>query len=420
MKRRAFIRLGGAALGAPLLVQELEALAPRLQGWASVSAEALAQDEDYWAEIRRAFALSPQFLNLNNGNCSSHPRAAAAAFEAYYRQANEAPALHLWREQYPRRNAIRQRLAALAGCPPSEIALQRNATEALHTVLHGIDLPAGAEILCSDQEYPCVEHSLKQRNRREGLRIVPAPCIEHPGQEARAFAQALSAKTALIVCPHITHLSGRIMPVAEIGAMARQRDIPFLIDGAHSFAQLDFRIPELNCDFFAASLHKWLCGPLGTGLLYVKSSRIPALWPLHPAPDGEENAMSKFEHSGTRPFALELALGPALDLHEAIGGARKQARLQYLKNYSVKGLEKLPEIEILTDPDPARSCALFVFRAKGTENQELSRRLMADYGIITTVIEHATVSGLRISPHIYTPLSELDRFLYAVKEILKA
>ncbi|MDX2282613.1 MAG: aminotransferase class V-fold PLP-dependent enzyme [Bacteroidia bacterium] len=416
MRRRDWLGLSLGALSLPAW----RSAPPELPPLPGIGPEELARDEAFWRRIRRLFRLSASIVNLNSGNCSSHPEAVAGALEARTREANEIPGLVLWRRQYPEREALRERLARLAGCAPAAIALQRNGTEALNAVIQGMRFQPGDEILASDQEYPAVRHALRQTAQRMQLRLtevalpVPAPDAE---SLIRPFAEAIGPRTRLLVCSHIVFLTGQILPVRGLARLAHAHGAQILVDGAHSFAQLGFRIPELECDYFAASLHKWLCGPPGTGLLYVREDRIPELWPLFPAPDGEEALIRKFEHLGTRSIAAELALHQALDLHEHLGAEVKMARLRYLRQLGMGPLSAVPGISLLTGQDNAHACAMSALRIAGMPAGTLSSRLLQEHRMLVMQAGHPQADGIRISPQIYTRAEDMSRFAGAVRRI---
>jgi selenocysteine lyase/cysteine desulfurase len=416
MRRRDWL---GLSLGAWAL-PALHSTPPELPPLPGTDPEALARDEAFWRRIRRCFRLSSSTVNLNNGNCSSHPETVAGALAARTREANEIPGLMLWRRQYPQREALRERLARLAGCTPGAVALQRNGTEALNTVIQGLRFQPGDEILASDQEYPAVRHALRQIAQRQQLRLhevalpVPAP---DPESLIRPFDAAIGPRTRLLVCSHIVFLTGQILPVRGLARLAHAHGAQILVDGAHSFAQLAFRIPDLECDYFAASLHKWLCGPPGTGLLYVREDRIRELWPLFPPPEGEEALIRKFEHLGTRSIAAELALHQALDLHEHLGAEVKMARLRYLRRCWMEPLAAVPGLALLTGMDGAQACAMSALRVEGVPASVLSSRLWNEHQILVMQAGHPQAEGIRVSPQIYTRAEDVRRFAEAVRSI---
>jgi selenocysteine lyase/cysteine desulfurase len=286
----------------------------------------LAGDESFWFEVQQAFAVDRSLINLNNGGVSPSPAVVQAAMRRHLDYSNAAPAYTMWTVLEPQREPVRQRLAALLGCDGEEVALTRNASEGLEICQLGLDLAAGDEVVASDQDYPRMLTTWRQRERRDGivLRTFPLPPPTATTAEVvAAFAGQMSERTRAVLVSHVVNLTGRVLPVREVVAMARARGVPAIVDGAHSFAHFPFTRDDLDCDYFATSLHKWLFAPHGTGMLYVRRDRIAGLWPLMPAPAELDRDVRKFEEIGTHPAANHLAIAEALTFHEGIrGGAQ--------------------------------------------------------------------------------------------------
>lgn len=379
-------------------------------------------DEDFWAEIRRAYTESSTLINLNNGGVSPHPKSVQEVVERYTRFANEAPGYYMWRVMGRLRPAIRMKLADMAGCSEEEIAIQRNATEALEVVIKGMDFQEGDEILTTDQDYPSILNTLEMRRKRHGLKItkisVPVPCEDFEEIVDR-FRKAITPNTKLIVLCHILNLSGQIMPVREVCKLAHEQGIQVLVDGAHSFANMEFNIPDLGCDYFGTSLHKWLSAPFGTGMLYVKKERIKDLWPMYGYPEGDQEDISKFEHLGTRSFPIELGIGEAIEFHRGIGTQRKWERLLYLKKYWTEQVMDIPEIQFNTSLNPDFACGITNISLSNWESGKLGQVLTDQYRLYNTVTGHKDITGVRISPHVYTSLGDLDHLVRTLKKLAK-
>ena len=209
------------------------------------------------------------------------------------------------------------------------------------------------------------------------------------------------------------------MPVKKVCEMARARGIKTIVDGAHSFAQFDFKQSDLGCDYYGTSLHKWLYAPKGTGLLFVKKDKIPAIWPLMAAEDKQKSDIRKFEEIGTHSAAMRLAIGEAVLFHNAIGGKRKEERLRYLSRYWMNAIKDVPGVRFNTSFDPAQSCAIANFAIKDVDPVAVGSYLMAKHKIFTTPIVHDEFTGIRITPNIYTTSWELDRFCNVVEDVAK-
>lgn len=383
----------------------------------------VARDEDFWFHIQQAFNIDRSIINLNNGGVHPAPTIVMDAVKRYMDFSNGAPVYNSWRILRPRKELIRKKLADTFGCSPEEIALVRNVTEALQIVLLGLELKEGDEVLTTTHDYPSMKNALYQREKREGIKVktftFPSP-PKNLKVLADLFEKNVSVRTKLILVCHITNITGQIFPIKEICQMARKRGIEVVIDGAHAFGHFVFKQKDLNCDIYGANMHKWMMAPIGTGFLYVKKEKIKKIWPLFPAPDPMSNDIRKFEHIGTHPEYLKLAVGDALTFHHGIGGKRKEERLRYLRNYWAKTLEKLPGIKILTSYDPEQSCGIGSFFIEGMDMGKLGQILFQKHKIIITGIGvQDEFSGIRVTPSIYTTLRELDLFIEAVTYYVK-
>jgi len=329
-----------------------------------------ALDEDYWATIQQAFSVTRGIINLNNGGVSPSPRIVTEAFVRYTWQQEDATAYTMWQILEPQSETIRTGLAEIFGCDAEEIAITRNASESLEILLMGLDLKSGDEILTTTQDYPRMLTTLKQRELREGLRLnlIKIPIAPANVDDiATAFERAVTPKTKLILVSHQINLTGQILPVKKVCDMARARGIETIVDGAHSFAQFDFKREDLGCDYFGTSLHKWIYAPKGTGMLYVRKEKIPKVWALMASEGQNKNDIRKYEEIGTHSAAMRLAIGEAILFHNAIGGKRKEERLRYLSRYWMNNLKSIPKIGFNTSFDPKQSCAIANVNIVGIE-----------------------------------------------------
>ncbi len=415
----------GGALGVPFRPTELSAtaldLVPMLRSHEG-EARDVARDEDFWMEVARAFTVDRTLVNLNNGGVSPAPEFVQAAMKRHLDFSNELPAYTMWEIQEPRREGVRLRMARAWDVDPEEIAFTRNASESLQTCQLGMDLEPGDEVLTTTQDYGRMITTFKQRERREGIVLrqiqIPTPA-EDDAQVVRLFEEAITPRTKAILACHMINLTGQILPIRDLVAMARQRDVPVIVDGAHALAHFDFTISELDCDYYSTSLHKWLFAPIGTGLLYVRKDKIPGLWPLMAAPEGMDANIRKYEEIGTHPAANTLAIGEALTFHESLQPKRKEERLVYLRNHWAERLLEHDRIRLNTSLLPGRACGIANVQMVGVETGALQRHLWGVHRIFTTPIKHAEFEGLRISPSVYTTMEELDRFVVAMEDVLK-
>ena len=379
-----------------------------------------SSDEELWARMAQAYTVSPNILNLNNGGVSPQPKVVQDAVDRYYHLSNEAPTYYMWQILDKGREPVRRKLAELAGTSAEEIAINRNATESLDTVTFGLSLTKGDEIIMTKQDYPNMIQAWKQKELRDGIKIKWlsfALPIENDDQIVNQFIQATSSKTKIWHITHMINWTGQIMPVKRLCEEARKRNIVSIVDGAHTFAHMDFKITDFNPDYYGTSLHKWLCAPFGTGMLYVKKENIAGLWPLFPNDKPQLADIRKFETLGTRSFAPEQAIGQAVDFHNAIGSKRKEERLRYLKNYWCEKVAKHPRIKLTISLKPEYACALGSFSIDGMEPGDVSSKLFNEHQIHTVAIKWDNISCVRVTPHVYTTTKDLDRFVDAVLKI---
>ncbi|HYK92020.1 MAG TPA: aminotransferase class V-fold PLP-dependent enzyme [Acidobacteriota bacterium] len=409
--------LSSAAVGA--LLQELRAAVRRVE---HLSPGQAAMDEDFWFDIQRAFTVTRGIINLNNGGVSPSPRIVTEALVRFIWEQEDATAYTMWQILEPQSEVIRTGLAELFGCDREEIAITRNASESLEILLMGMDLKSGDEILTTTQDYPRMLTTLRQRERREGLVLkmikIPIP-PKNLGEITQAFERAVTGKTRVILISHVVNITGQITPVREVCEMARSRGIEVIVDGAHSFAHFDFKQPDIGCDYYGTSLHKWLYAPKGTGLLYVRREKIEKIWPLMAAESKQSSDIRKFEEIGTHSAAPRLAIGEALLFHNGIGAKRKEARMRYLSRYWMTKLKDVPKIRFNTSFDDEQSCGIANVEVVGVDPGQLGSYLMSQHKIFTTPIIHEEFKGLRITPNVYTTLGELDRFCEVMEQVAR-
>jgi selenocysteine lyase/cysteine desulfurase len=425
--RRDFLALAGKSLGLAAvssasvasLLRDVEAATKSV---AHLSPEEAAADEDYWAAIQNAFTITRGIINLNNGGVSPSPKVVTEALVRYIWEQEDLPAYTMWEILEPQSETIRTGLAELFGCDREEIAITRNASESLEILLEGMDFKPGDEILTTTQDYPRMLTTLRQREKRENLKLkliqVPIP-PKNLNEITDAFEKGITDRTKLILMSHMINITGQITPVKAVCDLARARGIETIVDGAHSFAQFDFKQKDLGCDYFGTSLHKWSYAPKGTGLLYVRRDKIEKIWPLMAAEAKQATDIRKFEEIGTHSAAPKLAIGEALIFHNGIGSKRKEARLRYLSRYWMNKLKDIPKIRFNTSFDPNQSCAIANVQIEGTEPKAVTKYLFDKHKIFTVPIVHAEFQGIRITPNLYTALAELDRFCEVMGSIAK-
>ncbi|MGQ9618240.1 MAG: aminotransferase class V-fold PLP-dependent enzyme, partial [Candidatus Aminicenantia bacterium] len=386
------------------------------------TSEEIAQDEDFWFEVQNSFTIDRSIINLNNGGVHPSPKIVQDAVKEYMDFGEKSPTYTMWEVLQPLKEVTRTKLAKLFGCSAEEIAITRNTTESLQNILLGFPMNSGEEILTTTQDYPSMQNALNQRALREGVVInrvkIPTP-VNDPMEVADIISKAITPKTKLILISHIVFLTGQIMPVKEICKVAHEKGVEVVVDGAHAFAHLDFQVSEIDCDYYATSLHKWLMAPKGTGFLYVKKDKISKIWPLFPYQDPLSSDIRKFEAIGTHQNAIELGIDEAIAFHNGIGSKRKEARLRYLKEYWAKRLSEIPVVKFRVSLESKHSCGLANFYVEGIDPSKFTNMLFQKHRIVVTPITHEEVPGIRVTPSIYTRLEELDIFIETAKKYIK-
>jgi len=414
VNQRDFVRtLGAASLGL-LFGDDLWA------AYRSLPPRVLAQDEAFWAGVRRQYLLTPEYINLENGYYLMQSQPVLEAFIGRVREVNRQASRYLRTRQFDDKAAVRDRLAGMAGVPPQELIVTRNTTESLDTVIGGFPWRAGDEAVMAEQDYGAMLDMFRLQARRQGIvnRVVSLPLDPRSDEEiVRLYESAIGPRTRLLMVCHMVNITGQILPVAKIADMAHAHGVQVMVDGAHSFGQIDFAVPDLKGDYFAASLHKWLGSPLGAGILHVRREHIAPLWPTFADLSVPDDDIRKLNHTGTHPVHTDLAINDAIDFHQGIGIQRKEARLRFLQRYWTDRVRGVPGIVLNTPSDPARSCAIANVGVAGREPAALGQALFDRYRIWTVAIDSAGVRGVRVTPHLFTSTADLDALVRALKEL---
>jgi selenocysteine lyase/cysteine desulfurase len=417
MDKRTFIKQT-AAFGLSTLLP-FDALSHWIDRHSTLSADVLAEDEKFWLGIRKGYRLKPDYINLENGYYCMQPQETLEHFIAHVREVNYQAAYYMRTVQQENRLLVVTRLAQLAGCSVEEVRLTRNTTESLDTVINGIHWNAGEEAIMAEQDYGSIINMFKLMEKRYGIVLKTVSVPNHPASDEEVVAmyeKMISPKTRLLLVSHMVNITGQILPIRKICDMAHAKGVEVLVDGAHAIAHFQFNIPDLGCDYYGASLHKWLSTPLGAGLLYVREGKAPGLWAMMADWNMKED-ISHLAHMGTHPVHTDLAILNAINYYNVIGAERKEKRLRYLQHYWTTKVRSMSHIILNTPEDPARSCAIANVGVKGMKPAELADTLLKKYKIYTVAIDGAGVQGCRITPNVYTTLKELDVFVAALTEL---
>ena len=418
MKKRTFLKgLAWAAAGIPFSANSMEKISQRS---ADVDPNLLAEDENFWATIRKGYNLKPDYINLENGYYNFVPQVLLDKYMEHIREVNLQGSYYMRTVQFDNKKRMAEKLGTLLGCSADELVITRNTTESLDTIIAGFPWKAGDEAVMAEQDYGAMLDMFKQVAKRHGVvnKIVSIP--NHPKSDeeiVELYANAITPNTKLLMVCHMVNITGQILPIKKICEMAHSKGVDVLVDGAHAVAHIQFNIKDLGCDYYGASLHKWLSVPLGAGMLFVKKEKIKKIWPLIADSPKAEDDISRLNHTGTHPVATDLTISDSIDHYNMIGAARKEARLRYLQLYWTSKVRNLPNVVLNTPAEDSRSCGIANVGIKGMKPALLAETLLKKYKIFTVAIDYANVQGCRITPNLYTTTKELDVLVQALMEL---
>ena len=421
MQKRQFIKdlvLTGIAM--PL---GFSGMAKAFANHEAQSPSALAEDNTFWEQIRQQYILKPDYINLENGYYNFLPQPILNKYIEHIKEINYQGSYYMRTVQWENKQKSVIALSEIAGCSPDELIITRNTTESLDTIIGGIHWQAGDEAIMAEQDYGAMLDMFKLVSERHGVvnKIISVP--NHPKDDAEIVAlykNAITPKTKVILVSHMINITGQILPIKKISEMAHQYGVQVMVDGAHAFAHIQFSIADLGCDYYAASLHKWLSVPLGAGILFVKKEHIKNIWPLFGDNEKDQNKIKRINHTGTHPVHTDLTIPDSIAYYQMIGPAKKEARLRYLQQYWTSKVKDNSNIILNTPTTPDRSCAISNVGIKNMKPAILAERLMKEHKIFTVAIDYANVQGCRITPNLYTTTKELDVFVASLNTLSKA
>ena len=421
MHKRQFIKnVLLAGIGTPI---GISGLAQSFANKKNVSANILASDDSFWNEIRTQYLLKPDYINLENGYYNFLPQPLLNKFIEHIKEVNLQGSYYMRTVQFENKQKITNRLATLAGCSPDELIITRNTTESLDMIIGGLDWNKGDEAIMAYQDYGAMLDMFEQVQNRYGITRIMLSVPNHPKNDeeiVQLYKNAITPKTKVILVSHMINISGQILPIRKICDMAHEKGVQVIVDGAHAFAHIQYKIDDLHCDYYAAALHKWLSTPLGAGLLYVRKDNIKKVWPLLADSEKDVNKINRLNHTGTHPVHTDLTINDSIDYFEMIGAERKEARLRFLQNYWTSKVRSNPKILLNTPSDANRSCAIANVGIEGIEPADLAKRLLKEHRVFTVAIDYANIRGCRICPNLYTTTAELDHFVNALTTLAKA
>jgi selenocysteine lyase/cysteine desulfurase len=416
MDKRTFLKTGSLlGLGSFAGLKGFEDL---INSVAHIPAEQLAVNEDFWMDIRKGYKLKPDYINLENGYYCIQPQAILDAYLKHVNDVNMQGAYYMRTVQTDNKKRVAAKLAQVAGCAPEELIITRNTTESLDMIISGMDWKAGDEAVMAEQDYGAMLDMFSQVSKRYGMKNVLLNVPKHPKSDeeiVKLYENAITPNTKLLMICHMINITGHILPVRKICDMAHSKGVPVMVDGAHAFAHMDFKLSDLDCDYYGCSLHKWLSVPLGAGFLYVKKGNVSKVWPLLAETEKDINDISRLNHTGTVPVHTDLAIENAIDYYTKIGAKQKEERLRYLQTYWTKQVRTLKNVEVNTPEDAKRCCGIANVGITHLKPADMAKSLLEKYKIYTVAIDGRGVQGCRITPNVYTSTEELDQFVKAIK-----
>jgi len=419
--RRDFLKSCAAGMGMTSVVHERILAAGRAT--AGQTPDQVSTNEDFWFEIQQAFTEDRNIVNLNNGTIQNGLRIVQDAVRRHNEFSGNAAA-HSMFMLANEIESCRRRLATHLGCDSEELVICRGGTEAGQIPIMGLDLKPGDEVITTNQDYPKLISSWKQREKREGivLKIVQLPAPPVPlDQFYELVERQVTPRTKVILICHMTHWTGQMAPIRKISDMAHSRGIEVIVDGAHGFMHVPFKLADLGCDYYTASLHKWLMAPPGNGFVRIPKDRISKIWPLTPPATDDLNDIRRFEDVGTRTPANRVAIAEAITFNEGIGIERKSARIRHLKDRWAKRLRALPRVRFYSSLDPAESCGVAAFGIEGMDMMKLTGHLFDKWGIVVTPMKHpdGLVDAIRAVVNVSLSVREIDYFADVMEGIIK-
>lgn len=379
-------------------------------------------DATLWETVRTHYTLTQDYINLESGYYNIIPNPTLERLQHHLQRVNYEGSYYMRNQLEKDRKNMREQLAKVVDCNPENLIVTRNTTESLDTVISGYPWAAGDEVIYALQDYGAMKVMFEQVVERHGIKAHVVSVPNHPKSDEEIvdlYASKITPKTKLLMVCHMINITGQIIPIKKICAMAHQKGVEVLVDGAHCVGHFAFKLSDLGCDYYGSSLHKWLAAPLGNGLLYVASKHIPKIWPLFADYEKDRTKIKRLNHLGTHPAYITLGVQDAIDYLNWMGLERKEARLKSLRSYWMTALNGLPNVIINTPTDPNRACGIGNIGLQNMPPATLAERLLKEHGIFTVAIDYANVKGCRITPNVFTTFEEVDRFVAAIKTLAK-
>ncbi|RIV34669.1 aminotransferase class V-fold PLP-dependent enzyme [Flagellimonas lutimaris] len=417
MKKRQFLRyMGSAAMAAPLFPITLDNVKLKEMPYPDKDSEA------FWERIRKDYRLKSDYINLESGYYNIVPTPILEKYMEHIQHVNYEGSYYMRTVQWENKKKAAARLAELVNCSEKELVITRNTTESLDMIIGGYPWKKGDEAVFAVQDYGAMQVHFHQMEDRYGIvcKKVSLPNRPESDEEIVSLYQSqITSKTKLLMVCHMVNVTGQILPVRKICDMAHSHGVEVMVDGAHCVGHIDVDLAELDCDYYGSSLHKWLCAPLGAGMLYVAEKKIPKIWPLLAEHETDKTKIRRLNHTGTHPVHTDLTINDSIDYLEMIGMERKEKRMRYLQRYWSDQLRNVDNVVINTPIELHRSCGIANVGLKNMKPSDMAKTLLDEFNVWTVAIDFENVHGCRITPNVFTTTEELDQFVDAIKTMAK-
>lgn len=412
MERRKFLKNSSALISLPCLTSP-----------AKFSSYKNSLNEINWKTVSKEFKYGKNYINLNTGSAGIMSKTTLQFLNECSLEMGQSSPYQCLEKWQPLIIQTKQKLANLIGASDEEIALVRNTTEAINLVLQGYPFKPNDEIIIAKHDYPYVQNTIQELSNKKNIQVKSLDInLQQATKKSivEQYQKALSSKTNLLVLTYITHREGIVLPVKEITEIAHKNGTEVLLDAAHAFAHIPHNIANLNCDYYATSLHKWLSAPYGNGLLYIKKDKIAKIQPIVSSYINENNSIKRLEHLGTRAFQNVVAIKPAIDFLLKIGIANKLNRLQSLTKYWIERLSEIKNAQLISPVDQFEYGGIASFKVEGQSSKKIVQSLFDNYSIIAkSTGMPKSWSAIRISTNIFIQEKQLDKMIEALKQITK-
>jgi len=417
MKKRQFLRyMGSAAMAAPLFPITLDNTKTSTTPYPKKDSEA------FWQRIREDYKLKPDYINLESGYYNIIPTPILNKYTEHIQRVNYEGSYYMRTVQWDNKKKAAARVAELVNCSEKELVITRNTTESLDMIIGGYPWQKGDEAVFAVQDYGAMQVHFHQMEDRYGIVCKKVSLPNHPESDEEIvslYESQFTPKTKLLMVCHMVNVTGQILPIRKICDMAHSHGVEVMVDGAHCVGHINVDLAELDCDYYGSSLHKWLCAPLGAGMLYVAEKNIPKIWPLLAEHENDKTKIRRLNHTGTHPVHTDLTINDSVDYLEMIGMERKENRMRYLQRYWSDQLREVDNVVVNTPIEPHRSCGIANVGLKNMKPADMAKTLLEEFNVWTVAIDFENVHGCRITPNVFTTTEELDQFVDAIKTMAK-